>query len=228
MYDWFIFSSTLLGLWLVIYIARPALRREMLRVSLFTMPFGLTEPLFVPRYWTPPALFNLAARTGFDLESFIFCFATGGIASVLYEAVFKVRQRRMRRGEIRRESNALHRIAILSPLVIFFGLDFLTGMNPIYSASIAMLTGGALTMLCRPDLKRNVVVGGLMYTGFYFLFFLFVNFTDPAFINSWNLPAISGILVFGVPAEELLDAFAFGMMWSSVYEHVLHIRLEKS
>jgi hypothetical protein len=49
------------------------------------MPFGLTEPLFVPRYWDPPSLFNLAATTGFDIESLIFCFAIGGIGAVLYD-----------------------------------------------------------------------------------------------------------------------------------------------
>jgi len=35
----------------------------------------------------------------------------------------------------------------------------------------------------------------------------------------WNLPAISGILVAGVPVEELLFAASLGAMWSSVYEH---------
>jgi len=30
-----------------------------------------------------------------------------------------------------------------------------------------------------------------------------------------------------VPLEELMFAFTFGMMWSSIYEHVLWYRLEK-
>ena len=56
----------------------------MLRASLLTMPFGLTEALFVPRYWDPPSLFDLAQRTGFDIESLIFSFGIGGVGSVLY------------------------------------------------------------------------------------------------------------------------------------------------
>jgi hypothetical protein len=32
----------------------------------------LTEPLFVPDYWNPPSLFDLARRSGFDIESVIF------------------------------------------------------------------------------------------------------------------------------------------------------------
>lgn len=57
----------------------------MMVVSLWTSLLGLTEPLFVPEYWAPPSLFDLASRTGFDIESFIFSFAIGGIAVVIYE-----------------------------------------------------------------------------------------------------------------------------------------------
>jgi hypothetical protein len=35
----------------------------------------------------------------------------------------------------------------------------------------------------------------------------------------WSLPALRGGLVYGIPAEELLFGFAFGLYWSSVYEH---------
>ena len=59
----------------------------MLSASLFTMPFGLSEPLFVPEYWNPPSLFDLAQQTGFDIESLIFCFGIGGIGAVLYNVL---------------------------------------------------------------------------------------------------------------------------------------------
>lgn len=87
-YVWFIWSLSSLGIWLIIYLARNSYRREMLKISLVTMLFGLTEPLFVPEYWNPPALFDLAQKTGFDIESFIFSFSIGGIGmywSSLYE-----------------------------------------------------------------------------------------------------------------------------------------------
>ncbi len=44
----------------------------MLWANLLTMPFGLTEPIFGPKYWSLPSLFNLARRTGFDQEGLIF------------------------------------------------------------------------------------------------------------------------------------------------------------
>ena len=67
-YAYLALSGVLLGVWLVLYLATRAVRREMVEVSLGTMLLGLTEPLFVPEYWNPPTLLNVARRTGFDLE----------------------------------------------------------------------------------------------------------------------------------------------------------------
>ena len=82
-YVWLIWSSAFLIPWLGAYAAFPNQRKAMLWASLFTMPFGLTEPLFVPSYWNPPSLFDLAQNTRFDLESLIFSFGIGGVGAVL-------------------------------------------------------------------------------------------------------------------------------------------------
>jgi hypothetical protein len=191
------------------------------------MPFGLTEPLFVPEYWNPPSLFNLAARTGFDIESLIFCFAVGGIGAVLYESFFKARHQKMSKREMCSKRHRFHKLALTSPVIVFIPLYFLTKLNPIYSASIAMFVGGVAATLCRPDLKKKILAGGALFLVLYFVFFLFFNLVYPELVQEvWNLSAISGILILGVPLEELLFAFTFGMMWSSVYEHALWYKLK--
>ena len=86
-YAYLIWSLILLGIWGAIFAMRQQLRVKMLRMSLITAPLGLSEPLFVPDYWLPPTLFDLAERTGFDLESLIFAFAVGGISSSIYPAL---------------------------------------------------------------------------------------------------------------------------------------------
>ncbi len=85
-YVWLVWSSAFLAPWIALYAAYPHRRSTMWRTSAFLALFGLTEPLFVPAYWNPPSLFELARRTGFDLESFIFAFAIGGVGAVLYNA----------------------------------------------------------------------------------------------------------------------------------------------
>jgi hypothetical protein len=225
-HEWLIFSLILLGIWFVIYIAKPLLRKEMLWVSVITMFFGLTEPLFVPAYWHPPSLFNLAATTGFDIESFIFCFAVGGIAAVLYETIFKAKHKKLTKKK--KECHKLHKLAVISPIIVFIALHFLTEINPIYSASIALFVGAIATIICRLDLIKQIITGGILFLVLYFVFFLLINLVFPGFVDkAWTLEAISGIILLGVPLEELMFAFTFGMMWSSVFEHILGYGLTK-
>jgi hypothetical protein len=68
-YVWLVWSGAFLLPWLAAYAAFPTQRKAMIWASLFTMPLGLTELLFVPAYWNPPSLFDLAQRTGFDIAA---------------------------------------------------------------------------------------------------------------------------------------------------------------
>ncbi len=131
----------------------------MKQVSLWTMLFGLTEPLFVPRYWSPPTLFNLAANTGFDVESFIFSFAIGGIGSVLYKIVFKMDNHFIEAKGITPEKHKLHFYSLFTPAVVFLLLALLTNLNHIYCGSIALLTGALAAVFCRPDLSKKIWAG---------------------------------------------------------------------
>ncbi|MBR9690682.1 hypothetical protein GOV08_03275 [Candidatus Woesearchaeota archaeon] len=224
---WLTFSMILLGIWAVIWTAKPSVRKQMMWASILTAPFGLTEPIFVPEYWNPPSLFNLAANTGFDIESLIFSFAVGGIAAVLYESFFNVRHVKISRHEMAFARHRFHKLALASPFIAFFPLYFFTSLNPIYSASLAMLVGGIAAMLCRPDLTKKIIVGSILFLGMYFVFFLSFNLVYPGIVKQvWNLEAISGILVLGIPIEELLFALAFGGLWSSYYEHIKWYKLK--
>jgi len=198
----------------------------MLWASILTAPFGLTEPIFVPAYWSPPSLFNLAANTGFDIESIIFCFAVGGIGSVLYKTFVKTKHIKMNRHEKSLPRHKFHILALLSPIITFTPLYLLAPINPIYSASMAMAVGAISAMLCRPDLAKKILAGAALFLAMYFLFFLTFNLAYPGIVEMvWNLEAISGILIFGVPLEELLFAITFGALWSSYYEHINWYRL---
>ena len=90
-FAWLSWSLLLIALWAIVYVLLRSVesRREMLIVSLWTSLLGITEIFFVPEYWNPPSLFDLAHRTGFDIESFIFSFGIGGLAVVIYEMVFR-------------------------------------------------------------------------------------------------------------------------------------------
>lgn len=220
-YAWFIWSLGFLVLWFGLYLTIPSMRKQMLRVSLWTAPLGLTEPLFVPEYWNPPSLFDLAQRTGFDLESLIFCFAVGGIGTVLYEALVPVRHVPMSHEERSDPRHRLHMLALTSPVIVFIPLLLGTSWNPIYSGSLAMFVGAIASLFCRPDLKAKIWIGGGVFLLLYFVFFQLLDLSFPGYVERvWTLTAISGLLVWSIPVEEYLFAITFGMMWSSLYEHL--------
>lgn len=229
-YAWFIWSLLLLVPWGVIYfsLGNREKKREMLIVSLWTSLLGITEVFFVPYYWNPPSLFDLAWRTGFDLESFIFSFGIGGIAIAAYDSMFHVLDKRTPARERHMPRHRFHFFALALAPVTFFVLFFTVPLNPIYSAIIAMIAGGIATWYCRPDLKKKMFVSALIFALIYFLYFLSLIAMYPGYVEQvWNLKAISGILIVGVPLEELLFAASFGFLWSSVYEHVAWKQLKE-
>ena len=187
--------------------------------SIVMAPFGLTQVFFVPIYWDPPSLFELARRTGFDIESIIFSFAIGGVGAILYNGLMRKRLESMDFEEHRRKRHSWHRWALATPFVLFPVL-YLFPWNPIYAAITAMVLGAVAAVTCRPDLKANTLVGGVLFLAIYTLFLLGLKWSAPGYIEQvWNLRALSGVLVYGLPLEELLFGFSFGLVWTGIYEH---------
>ncbi|MDP3975213.1 MAG: lycopene cyclase domain-containing protein [Candidatus Jorgensenbacteria bacterium] len=226
---WLLWSLFLVLIWGIVYalLKDKESKKEMLLVSLWTSLLGFTEPLFVPAYWNPPSVFDLAARTGFDIESLIFSFGIGGIAVVIYERIFRTAHERMTPHERHLSRHRYHLFALLSAPVIFFLLLIATSLNPIYSAAIAMVIGGLFAWYCRPDLKKKMLVSAMIFLGIYFVYFLTLIAIFPGYVEQvWNLKDISGILILGIPLEELMFAISFGFLWSSIYEHFTWRKIE--
>lgn len=219
-YAYLVLSAVLFAVWIVLYLARGDLRRKILAVSAGTMPLGLTEPLFVPEYWNPPTLLDLAHRTGFDLESLLFSFAIGGIVFSAYDVLVGAAPLESIAHERRHRRHRYHVLAVLSAPLLFVVVMALTTMNPIYASALALVGGFLATLYCRPDLWGKMLVSGVLFLAVYVVVFALFNLAFPGYVRAvWNLPAISGVRLLGVPLEELMFAFTFGLYWSSVYEH---------
>ncbi len=211
-YAYVIMSTGLFVVWVVLYGVRVDLRRTMLAVSLATALLGLTEPLFVPKYWNPYTLFDLARRTGFDVESLLFCFAVGGIVFAVYEVIFRMAPSGSMVGERHERKHRHHFLALVAPYLVFVILALLTRLNPIYSSAIALVAGFIATLYCRRDLWLKMIVSGCLFLVLYFVVFVLFNLAFPGYVVAvWNLPAISGVRLVGVPIEELMYAFTFGL-----------------
>jgi len=221
-FAWMLWSLLLVGVWAVIYffLKNREARKEMLVVSFWTSLLGLTEPLFVPSYWSPPSLFDLAHKTRFDVESLIFAFAAGGIVFALYNLLFRKNEKLMSELSHHSHRHQFHRTTLWSVPLIIIVLFFTTALNPIYDFIIAGIIGGLLTWYCRPDLTKKMVTSASLFLALYYLYFLTLIAAYPGYVEQvWNLKNLSGILITGVPLEELLFAVVLGFYWSSVYEH---------
>jgi len=218
-YVWLLWSSAFLVPWALVYALAPAFRARMLRVSLATSLLGLTEPIFVPEYWNPPSLFDLAQRTGFDLESLIFCFAIGGLGALGYDALAGRALAPVPEHERHAGRHRFHRLALAAPFVAFAPL-YLLPWNPIYAGIAALFIGGLANVVCRPDLMRKTLLGGALFTGLYAIFMVLLIVAAPGYVERvWNLAALSGLGVGAIPLEELAFGFGFGMYWAGIYEH---------
>lgn len=219
-YVWLIWASAFLVPWTALFVARPMFRRPMLWASVLTAPLGLTELLFVPAYWNPPSLFDLAHRTGFDIESLIFCFAIGGLAATGYSALAPALEHALA-PEIRNSRrHRWHGVALVSPLFVF-GVLLMLPWNPIYPGIASLFVAALATGVCRPDLWRNTLIGGAVFLGLYTVFLIGLKWMWPGYIEAvWNHGDLIAWRPAGLPLEELLFGFGFGMYWSSVYEHI--------
>jgi hypothetical protein len=192
----------------------------MLWASALTAPFGLTQFLFVPAYWNPPSLFDLAHRTGFDIESIIFCFAIGGLGVAGYRILAPASDHALAVQKRNSHLHSWHRAALVSPFFAF-GVLLMLPWNPIYPGIAALFVGALAAGLCRPDLWRSTLVGGVVFLALYTVFLLGLKWLWPGYIEVvWNLGDLIAWRPAGLPLEELLFGFGFGMYWSSVYEHV--------
>ena len=219
-YTWLLWAAAFLLPWAIVFAARPALRRRMLWASALTAPFGLTEPLFVPEYWNPPSLFDLAQRTGFDIESLIFCFAIGGLGVSGYGALTQAPLRRMDHHARSSSRHRWHLLALASPTLVFTAL-IVIDWNPIYPGILALAVGAVAALLCRTDLWRNTLYGGGVFLALYAVFLLGLKWLWPGYIQAvWNFAALIDWRPAGLPLEELLFGVAFGMYWSTVFEHL--------
>ena len=72
--------------------------------------------------------------------------------------------------------------------------------------------GGIAALLLRPDLKSNTLLGGVLFLALYTTFLLGRKLSAPGYIEQvWNLKALSGIVIYGLPLEGLMFGLSFGL-----------------
>jgi len=208
--------------WLLLFIRRKDLRKQMFLVSLLGGAAGpLSEFYYLRDYWQP-LLFN---NWKIGVEDFLFGFCIAGIGAIFYEEVFG---KRFAKREGRKKNFLFLFIPFSALFMIVLNTLFFSGMNSIYASIIGFLLIACLMIIFRRDLWLDALVSGLLVGGFMFFGYLFLALAYPQiFQKLWILQNLSGLLVFGIPVEELIWGFSWGMVAGPMYEFYMGLKFKK-
>ena len=172
------------------------------------------EIAFNPGYWHPSSLWNLNYRTGgVGLEDGFFMFFIGGISAASYEIIFHKKV-----GKPKKHGYRLHALEVGMIVAILFAL--LIRINLIWPMIIFGFVSAFAEIKERHDLYAHAVWGGIVFFLVYLIMFeLFLTIYPSFIVSTYNLHNLSGLILFGLPIEELLYAFSFGIMWAPIYEY---------
>ncbi len=211
----------LFPVWFLLYLHRRDLRVDILIMSLV---FGICGPLselwYLQDYWQPQTI----TGTSIGIEDFLFGFFIGGIISVLYLEIFNkhISKKRTR-------NHPTRFFFLFITLIILFVSFYVFGLNSIYASVITFLALAIFIYHKRRDLFVDQLMSGIFLAGMMFLFYLVFLYIFPDAINRWwFLKNISGVLILGIPVEELLWAFSFGLVGGPIYEFINGFRILKT
>ncbi len=222
--------------------------REFWWASFTCAALGFTEPLFVPQYWSPPSILKfgrwdfesfpfcfavggisavlteLPPFKGFLLDLYFGC---ERILRWLLALASRITGGRIHPALldrpavsvlIPRDQLRIENMLLVTFCLAVFGVTGQFAINIIYKAAIVCLSSALWIAWRRPSLLWQIPGGGISFTLLYTIVLVVTGLRYPDFYNHWNLKALSGIRIFGAPAEEYLYAFTFGAFWAPLYE----------
>ena len=204
----------LLGVaWLAIYIIRKDLRKKMLATSLFFLPLGLTQPLFVPEYWNPIVIYKFLGL--FDLESLMHPFFIGGISGASYDFLFT------KKANHKKPALKRNLIGLILGVTIFLAAIKILSLSVIRSLITITALGEIYLLSKNTKLIKKSLITGIIIFILYALSLIIINSLFPTFtLSGWNSAGTLGIYFLNIPIEEYLFGFLFGIIGSIIYRKI--------
>jgi hypothetical protein len=216
-YSYLIGCVTLLIFWFILFFWRKDVRKEMMVMSLLFGCIGIISSfIYTVDWWHPSTITN--TRVG--IEDFLFGFVVGGIASVIYEEVFKKRIKLRKINKIKR----LHQNEKSLFMLLFSGLTFFVGfyllkMHSFHSSILALVIPIIYFWLKRKDLIFDSLASGFLLMIVSFLAFIIPEFITPGWVQfAWYHENLSGIIVLKAPLEDVVWFFLTGAFIGPLYE----------
>jgi len=208
----------LLTIWLILFLWRRDVRKEMLIISLIFGLVGLiVDPIYSADWWFPKTIGNMMP----GIESFLFGFSTAGVASVIYEEIFR-KKLKIKKTTEKKEARKNWRILKLGVLglFLFFFSFFVLNLNSFYASFPAILIPSLIIWIKRKDLILNSLISGFLIMMASLVFYIVPELIYPGWIaHTWNFEMLSGITILKVPLEDLIWFFLAGLIIGPFYEY---------
>lgn len=207
-----------LTIWLVFFLHRKDTRKEILTISLIFGIIGvLVESVYIKDWWRPLTI----TGTPIGIENFLFGFAVGGVASIVYEHLFNKRVKIKKETKIRKQKRILNLLIAIGLLAIIFSICFfIIRLNSFISTIIAFLTPTLIIYIKRKDLIKNSLLSGLATLILAIIGYHLLNIITPGFFEKfWLFKNINHIFFLGIPLEEIVWFFLAGVAIGPLYEY---------
>ena len=220
-YFYFTYSLVLLALFGPALYAFPSQRRLMLWGGVVALPTSLYQILFVPEYWEPVQVFRFLAGP----EDLMFLFSTGGLSWLIVPAVYPKERLRSPVFGGRMVKRWVTLKAFFLAVWISIWLAGSQVMGAGLWAAAALL---AVLLYLRRDFWKLAAYGSVAFGAAYTVFASAAFALHPGFARQWNPEALSGLLLIGVPIEEIAWGLAFGAVWPLFLVYLFDIELESA
>ncbi len=193
--------------WLLTYSLAPALRRELVTMSVLgALFFPIHNFYYLKDYWHPDYLFP------FRFEDILLMFFMTGIAVTLYPFLSRARAVTLAKGS--------RLVAAVVFFIAVFGIVFFASfMNSVYAADIGFILAILIVWVCVPGMiKESIITGGLFFLLAIAAYGALYAFYPQLVGQWWRLENLSGYFIFHLPIEEHVWDVLFAMAIYPVYK----------
>lgn len=214
-------SLIFLIIWILFFLWRKDLRKEILFVSLVMAPMGpLNEILFYFNdYWRPETFTSVYM----GIEDLIYAFSIGGIGATFYYMVFNKKYSK----PVYKGFPYYLSLFFMAGLPLELFLNKVVGVNSIYVTCAFLIVISIIMLMLRTDLWWSALASAFLFTVLFSLvYILWIKLYPNIFKDWWMIGNISGIQFLRVPIEEFLWAFSWGFTSALFYKFIRGVRAE--
>lgn len=163
-------------------------------------------------WWHPPTI----TGTKIGIEDILLGFTNGGIGAVIYQGIFRMR--------LSKRSKDSHMFGLVMVILLLFFITSLLfwifHLTSFIATSVSMIISGIVLVYLRKDLFVSSLISGLLLLFVSAPVYFILILVSPGFIEKvWDFQKISGVLVAGIPVEDLVFYFLSGFLIAFLYKY---------